>query len=251
MTIDDIYTPINEAKKEIEKRWNDVELKKKVSDYLGKDFPEVFKKEPRAILSRGILTPNFETKYFLDILDIVDLKPICLEFYGDKFCSQNKDKIHLGKLVFLHDNKKGINVTTKRTIIDFKKSENKIFKEIRTLQDKSFTEFHHNLYIRQYKKLFDIFDISVFKDNGESAKEVYKKIFGLCLVNGILFENFIAKENEHEKKFTENVVLPAFEFVVSKFHVKPLVVPLLPLKNVEKEAWDWYPSHLEKEIDNL
>jgi hypothetical protein len=35
MNLDDIYTPLEEAKEEIQRRWEDKELKKKVEEYLG------------------------------------------------------------------------------------------------------------------------------------------------------------------------------------------------------------------------
>ncbi len=252
MNINDVYTPLEQAKRELQARQNDSELKRKVAEFIGADMPVFLKAQPRAILSRGILTPNFETKYFLDILDLIELEPVCAEFHSDRFCSQNKDKVHLGKLTFFHKfNKKGENIITRKTIIDFKNSENKAFHEIQTMKDSDFIEFHHSLFVRQYKKILDIFDISIFKNDENTAKEVYEKIFALCLVNGILFENFIMKDHENEKKFSEHVVFPAFESVVKKFNLRPLVVPLLPLKNEEIEMWNWYPGHLEKEVITL
>ncbi len=252
MNIDDIYTPIDEAKKEIQRRWNNPILRKKAEDFFEGNLPEVFKNEPRAILARGILTPNFETRYFLDLMDLIELKPVCGEFHDDKFCTMNKDKIHLGKLVFLRkSNKTNNDVIDKKTIIDLEKYENKPFKEIKTLYNKSLVDFHHHLYNKEYKEIMNFFDISIFKKKGETAKEVYEKIFTLCIASGVLFENFIAKEREHEKKFTEEVVLPAFKSVCDKFNLKPLIIPLLPLKNEEREIWDWYPGHLEKEVDGF
>ena len=41
--IKDIYTPLSVAKKEIWRRWNDKELRKKVEKFLGGDIPEVFR----------------------------------------------------------------------------------------------------------------------------------------------------------------------------------------------------------------
>jgi len=250
--VEEIYTPIGVAREEIKRRWNDSVLRKKVENLWDGDLPEVFKKEPRAIFFRVVLTPNFETSYFLDLMDIIELKPICAELYMDKFCTMNKDKVHLGKLVFLHKSlKDSCDIVTKKIIIDFDESEKKSFKEMRTINNKSFIDFHHHLYIKQHKEIMDIFDASSLKKDGDSARDVYEKIFSICLINGVLFENFIAKDSEHEKKFVEEVVLPAFNSVVKKFDLKPLVVPLLPLKNEEKENWIWYPGHLEKEMNEF
>ncbi len=250
--VEEIYTPIGVAREEIKRRWNDKELRQRIEKISGKDLPDVFKKEPRAIFFRAVLTPNFETSYFYDLTDLVELKPICAELYVDKFCTMNKDKVRLGKLVFLHKSHKNCcDIITKRIAINFDESEKKPFTEIKTLNNKDFIEFHHHLYKKQYKEIMDIFDASSLKKEGDSVREVYEKIFSICLTNGVLFENFIAKDNEHEKKFVEEVVLPAYNAVVKKFDLKPLIVPLLPLKNEEKEEWDWYPGHLEEEMNKF
>lgn len=251
MKSDDIYTPLREAEEEIKRRWGDQVLRKQLDDILGDILPDVFKKEPRAILCRAILTPNFEINYFIDLMNLVHLKPVCGEMRRDKFCTMNKDKIHLGKLVFLHKSKKGNDVTNKKIIIDFNKSANKSFEHIKTLNNRDFIEFHHQLYVKQYKKIMDIVNLYGFIEKGEGPNKFYETLFLLCLSNAILFDNFIAKEHEHEKIFTEEVVLPAFESIVKKYNLKPLVVQLLPLEDEEKEKWMWYPGHLEEEVDNI
>lgn len=249
--VEEIYTTIGEAKEEIKRRRNDPKLRKMMEEYWNGNLPEVFKKEPRAIFFRAILTPNFETSYFLDLMDLIEIKPVCAELYTDKFCTMNKDKVHLGKLVFLHSSHKNqCDLITKKIIINFDESEKKPFTEIRTLNNKSFIEFHHHLYKKQFKGIMDIFDVAESKNGGKSAREIYELMFSICLVNGILFENFIAKEGEHEKRFVEDVVIPAFKSVKEKFNLKPLIVPLLPLKNEEKESWIYYPGHLEEEAED-
>jgi hypothetical protein len=60
----DIYTPIEEAKEEIWRRWNDPALQKKVPDYLG-SIPECFQREPRAVLFRNIASPDIEFHHFV------------------------------------------------------------------------------------------------------------------------------------------------------------------------------------------
>lgn len=252
MNIEDIYTSLSEAKEEIERRWNDVELRKKVEEFLGGDMNHKFENNIKALYFRVILTPNFETRYFNDVANLADLNPLCLELSSDKFCSHNKDKVHLGKLVFSYENPKNKQrVITKRNIIDFHKSENKILKEIDTINLKKFIDVHHHLYFIECKKMMDILDISYLKEKSYNIKEIYKKVFAFCIVKGILFENFIIKEKENEKKFVESIIIPAFEEVSQYFNLKPLIVPLLPLKDEEKEYWIHYPISLEREIINL
>ena len=241
-----LYSPMQFANEEIWRRWNNKVLREKVSHFLG-DVPVLMKDRPRAILSRGVLTPNFETRRFVDVAKLSGLDPVCAEFYDDKFTSQNKDKIHLAKLIFFHKLDKNLRpIFGKRTIIDFKINENKSFKNVSTIDGHSFIDFHHDLYKKEYKEILDCFDISIYKRNGENAKEVYEKIFSLCIANGILFENFIAKDKEREKTFTVDVVMPAFKAVTKRFGCRPIVVPLLPLEDEEKDIWMWYPGRLEK-----
>lgn len=250
LDINDIYTTLSQARDEIKTRWENEELRRRVEKYWGGEIPGQFNVAPRAILSRGILTPSFETQYFIDLLGLINLKPICLEFAKDKFCSQNIDKIHLGKLIFFHrHDKNGKKLTTKKTIIDFKRSDNKNFDEIRTIGDKDFIEFHHDIYKKHHNDMMDIFDISHFKGKRESAREVYEKIFSLCIMSGVLFENFIMKDSHGEKKFSQKIVAPALAATIKRFGVKPLVVPLLPIENEDREEWIWYPGHLEQYIE--
>lgn len=249
--IREIYTPLSVAKKEIWKRWNDKELRKKAEDFLGAGLSEVMKKEPRAVLSRGVLTPNLESKHFLDLAEMLQLNPACAEFSKDRFCSNNEDKIHLGKMVFFHKlNKNRDRIITRKSIIDFKTNENRCFSSIKTKGGEKFIDFHHRMFLAYYGKSVDTFDISIFKSNGERAKEVYKKLLALFICHGVLLENFINKDNHYEKKFTNNVVIPAFKEVVSLFKIKPLIAPVLPIKDEEEHDWMWYPGKLEKEVAN-
>jgi hypothetical protein len=56
----EIYTQLPIIKEEIERRWNDKELRKKVADFFGPNMLEVMASKPRAVLSRSIGTPNTE-----------------------------------------------------------------------------------------------------------------------------------------------------------------------------------------------
>lgn len=63
--IKEIYTPLSVAKKEIWRRWNDKDLRKKVEDFLGGELPKALRsKEPGAVLSRDVISPNKEFSIF-------------------------------------------------------------------------------------------------------------------------------------------------------------------------------------------
>ena len=119
----EIYTPLEEAKEEIWKRWNNEILRKEVEEFLG-EVPEVFKKEPRACLGRQILSPNYEYLRFLDLVQGIDLKPLCLEYLEDMFITTNKDKTYLAKMAFIE---KGQSITRLiyRKVINLQDSEKK------------------------------------------------------------------------------------------------------------------------------
>lgn len=59
LKLEDIYTPLKEAKEGIWRRWNDKELRAKVEEFLGGDVPEFLRDEPKAYLARQLVTPNF------------------------------------------------------------------------------------------------------------------------------------------------------------------------------------------------
>lgn len=242
----EIYHTVTEAISEIETRQTDNMLRKKVIDFWNGDFPKNIGDTPKALIFRSLLTPNLEVQHFNDMVKPpVNLEPFLIEYTDDVFCSHNKDKVYLGKLSIIRGyNKLNQEIISKRTIIDFIDSENKPFSEIVTFDDGSFVDYHHSLYIKRYGKLPKTFDVSFFKKENLSPKEVYERIFSLCIMNGVLFENFIRKDNEHEKEFSEKVVIPAYNETVRRFGVKPLIVPLLPLKSEERVEWMWYKGDL-------
>lgn len=97
-----IYTPLEEAKEEIWRRWNNQELKNEVTHYLG-TVPSVFEAEPRAYLARNIVSPDNECRKFLKEAKRINLTPILGEFSDDKFVSMNRDKLGLAKMAFFMD----------------------------------------------------------------------------------------------------------------------------------------------------
>lgn len=235
----EIYTTLSEAKEEIWRRWNDEQLRKKVKEYLGEEFPDVFGDAPKAAIFRFIATPNFEFRLFSDLAKMSGLNQVYVEFLEDKFCTRNQDKVSLGKMKFLY----GKNERRKK-IIDIQESENKKFSAINTLWGESLVDFHHRI----FSTYGDVckFDVSKLKSNGEDTGEMYKKFLALFLCNGILFENYIEKDNSYEKQFTKNIVMPAVNELFKRFGLKPLIVPLLPFREEEFADWMWYENHLDK-----
>lgn len=249
--VNEIYTPLSVAKEEIWRRWNDVDLRKKVEEYLGGDVPDVFKDEPRAIFFRNIATPNFESRFFFDLAHCVELAPAYLEFGSDKFCTRNADKLCLAKLAFFDKlNKNGEAIIHYEKIIDIKTNDNEKFCDIKTLLGEGLIDFHHNLIKDNIVDEIELFDMSAWIDrNGHNAIEYYKKFLAFFICYGILFENFIVANDHYEKKFTKEVVMPVINEIERVFGLKPLIVPLLPIREESDQEWMWYPKLFNKYVN--
>jgi len=251
LSVEDIYTPLSVAKKEIWKRWDDKELRKKVGEFLGGDIPKFLKDSPKAYFPRHVVSPNFDFLRFLKKVNCAEIDFVCPEYRKDKFVSKNKSKYHLCKM-FFHDGKGkngGHKISTLR-IVDFQKSEGKRFEEIKTIWGENFLDFHHRILGSLVPDIENkVFDISSwFKKNGEKPEKFYSKFLALFIRNGILFENFLL--NKDESEFTEKIVLKSFQELQNKLGVKPLIVHLLPHGNEDDKCWLCYPSFVKDIIKN-
>jgi uncharacterized protein len=93
------YTSLEEAKEEIWKRWRDMDLRRKVQDFIG-NIPQQMQDAPKAVLDRNIATPNLEFFYFLELSSKTNLSPLVTEYISDKFVTNNVDKLALAKMPF-------------------------------------------------------------------------------------------------------------------------------------------------------
>lgn len=234
-----IYTSIADAKIEIQKRWNNVPLKEKVSNYLG-EVPSFVVQNPRAYFFRNIITPCTDYFRIIEIAEELDIEPIGLEYTEDRFSTRNEDKLTLLKLsIFEGRAKNGDAILHYEKIADVKENDNKKFSEIKTYSGENLVTFHHNLIPKNTPKKLELHDMSDWvKKNGGVAKEYYKTLFALCVCHGVLLETFVT--NGAESEFEKAVVLPAFEFVENKFGVKPLIVQHVP--DINDKYWWCYPT---------
>lgn len=244
----EIYTLFSVAKKEIRRRWNDKELRKKVNNYLGGSVPDPFKKGPRSVLSRSIITPNQELFYFLDLAKSTELEPIGLEGIEDKFCTKNSDKVSLGKLSFLMNNGKGkvvkgdfgkMNVN----VINMMSADGKKLCDIKTLWGEDLAGFHHRMLDSYDAKIetFDDFKWFARRNKRNNPDQYYENFLSLFVCHGILFENFHAKGKEED--FTRSIIIKNYKKIEEIFGCKPLIVPLVPIKDEEcLYHWNSYLS---------
>jgi len=252
MKIEELYTPLEEAKVEIMRRWNDKELRKKVEKFLNGDIPKFLKKEPRAALVRDVVSPNNELFYFLDIAELSGIKPIFIEYKAGKFVAKNLNKYHLCNMYFYHglDKNCSYKIDHER-VVDFNKMEGQIFAKMKTVWNNKFIDFHHNILHKSLPGLDmnSVVDFSKwFKKHRGKDNFYYLDYLALFLCHGILFDNFIM--NNNEKEFIEKKVFPSFEYLTKFFGVKPLIVPITPIET-ECDLWSWlYPGEVKEHIKN-
>ncbi len=234
-----VYTPIGEAINELQNRWEDRFLAKKVDSYLQSDIPEPLINGFKAVVFRQLCTPNHELRHFLEVCAKINIEPMILEYRDDKFTSHNPLKYSLGKMKFT-DITSSKNIQSAK-VIEFNGSDGQKIKQVATIWGESLIDFHHKLlelYFPGFSRhLFDCSDW--FHRAGDSAKKYYSKYTALFLRNGILFENFIL--HGEELNFVREIFLPAFLEVWKTMGRKPLITKLLPIDTQNDLFWTSHP----------
>lgn len=242
-----MYTDFNAALEELAARKSDPALQQILEKYFPYGIPVQFSNGPRSVLFRQLATPNFEIRRFLFLTSFAAPKPLLWEYHSDKFTSHNPMKKHLGKLPIITGYaKSGVQQTEYQTIIDFNSYNGAAISDIKTLWGESLVDVHHRLFEISNTVFSEdtFFDASEwFKKLGGQAKDYYLHYLALFLSNAILFENFII-EDEHEKEFLKNVILPAIEILHNETGYKPLIVALEPTEIEGDLFWYSYPKEV-------
>lgn len=245
-----VYTTLSEALQLLDERRKNPELIAKVEKLLKSNIPEIFKKNKCGIMARQLSTPNYESKMFIDLASDTGLHPVFLEYFDDKFTSNNKYKHSLGQLHIQNKiNNGGNECIEKVTIIDFNKSNGKKIREIKTLWGEYLIDFHRKLFSLHNLKNFSFFEeTSWYEKTEETPSEFYENFFLLITCFGILFENFLLTKDDPEEEFTKNVILPAIEKVKKLTGLKPLIVPFAPLDLEADPFWYYHLPIIKKAI---
>ena len=245
-----VYTPLNEAVKELGERNNDEALEEKVSSLFGDRIPQVLKNEVRLVLSRHIITPNYEVCRFLGIADALDIKALFFEYHDDKLVFKNPWKYSLCRLCFHFGmGKKGGAKIDHVNIVDFDKYHGKKMSEAKTIWGQSLPDFHHELFVERFPDFKEsLFDASEwYVKNGGNPQSFYANFLGLFVKNAILFENFML--DEEELPFTRDVFLPAFLDVIKKTGKKPLIVALTKTEIEGDQFWLCHPNSRKQSVE--
>ena len=236
-----------EAVEELARREKDLELKKKVEEYLKGDIPEYFKDGPILYLARHIVTPNFETLRFIHLMRQLGLKTVVSHDSKGMFVPYNQIKKALCKLPIcrrLSQNGDRLNEHYENvTIVDFNEADGKLFSDIRTLWGETLISFHTRLFDEFVQGEVERPDDAVWIDrhHRESLREHYKHLLALFVVHGIFFENYDIQD-PHEVQFVKQVLRPAFRFVERKFGYRPLIVQVFPTTFESGRFWISYPK---------
>jgi len=251
MNVNDIYTPLSEAKAELERRWNDPELRKKVEEFLGREhLPDYIFEKPHAISIEDVATPNLYTWTFISKANQVGLDPIHFEFLDDLFITTNHDKASLAKMSFYHgldDDGKMIKSVSRILNLDGSQEKKKL-RDLKTLDGGCFVEFHRNLMIKNFPdaKIFD--GSEWFKSKGGCANKYYKHLLAMVLCHGILFDNFL--DYDYESDLVRNILIPAFAEVEREFGLRPLIVSVAPTDKLLEKYWLSYPEFIKIYLTN-
>lgn len=248
--MEEIYTPLAEIETELKRRRADGALKKAVDDFFGEHALPGLQGGPHAFLSRPIINPNREFRYFLDLVEVFNIEPKGLE-YHDKFVAKNWDKYHLGKMFFFRKIQSPIPIFHGKNVLNFNKHEGKNFRDIETLSGKPMIEFYHDLLFREYPdmkgKIIDITEW--FQKTRLLSKFYYLYFLSLFIYNGVLFENYMFKDKEEASFFNEKI-WPSFQEACRIFGVRPLIYPLLPIESERNKMWVSYESSLHSHVED-
>lgn len=248
-----VYTPLEEAVRELYKRQTEG-LTNRMAKYLPSGVPEPLKNRKCAVIFRQLVTPNYEVRRFISLIDALEgFTPTFFEYTSDKYTDNNEWKYHLGKMLFFAGmGKRGGEKITRQTIINFNVSRGKKINEVNTLWGQSLVDFHHEffdeIYRRKNKKVVSFDASEWFHHSGNNAKEYYENFLTLFVSHGILFENFML--DVKELTFTKDIFLPAFIQVLNKTGRKPLIVALEPTEIESSLFWMCHPYDAKKFIDS-
>ncbi len=237
-----VYTSLPDAIQELERRRADPKLRERIEAALNHDIPAPLRTDPRAVLFRQVITPNYETRRFLSITDSLPIKPLFFDHSDDKYVANNEWKYHLGRLCFYKGQDQSGNAQKEYLkIIDFNAYDGKPISSVRTFSNESLVDFHRSFFLSRFPDHEqDLFFASPWIQKQRlEGNGYYESVLMLFLCHGILFENFML--DSKEARFTRDIFLPAFIKVHKRFRLKPLIVNLEPTDIEGDSFWMYHP----------
>ena len=252
-TTDHLFVSQNEARATLINRKKDMELKKRVWEKMNPEARAIISKfsSPRAMLFRQVATPTHEILRFLRIAKHMNLNPVILEYYADKFVSAgNPYKRALGKMpIYQHTGIDGRDNVKYRTVVNFNEYTGKALSTVRCISGEPMIDFHHKLLDKMSRLNIATHCADAtpwFHAIGGIAGKYYEEFLTLFIRDAILFEYF--EPTESEQRFVRETMVPAFQNVTSRFGLQPLIVRLVPKNKEGRKLWDAYPKKIEQLI---
>lgn len=221
--------PLDEARNELHRRWNDAGLRSVVESALGERFMDVFRDYPRAINARQMISPDNSFMLFSYCAAYLGAAPIGIEYLGDHFNWLNEEKRGLSR--------PRVSVGPDRfqlRLFNIQQWENQPLGEIVLATGETLAGFHHGLFDHLGMRIEIIDQTTWYHAIGKPA-DYYYPLFVHAVAHGVLFETFVTddepdnrRQRKTEHRFTEEVVRPNFERVTRDFGLRPMVVRSFP-----------------------
>lgn len=239
--MNDIYTPLEDARQILGDRMRDQALVQRVTEYVGGILPDIFVDidKPIGVLARYVPRGTSEDRLFTELAQEGSFRPYCFSYLADGYTVRNPEKVDIVRPPINWGRDK-----TRRWIADVNDRRGPVG-EITTQYGMTSAEFQRGL--RQvvfdqagYSNLVDnVFDLSEWYrlqadrlGGGEQrsiAELYYEPLMALYCVFGALFENFYEGPNTTTGDlalFTANILEPVIERNVKALGVKPVIVRL-------------------------
>jgi len=249
-TTDCFFISQNEARGTLIDRKKDRELKSRIREKMNPVAHTMLSKftSPRAIMFRQVATATHEILRFLRIAKYMNLNPIILEYYGDKFVSAgNPYKRALGKMpIYQYTGIDGRDNVKYHNIVDFNAYTGKPISVVKCKSGESLIEFHHKLLGKMTRLNVEAHCADAtpwFQALGGIAGKYYEEFLTLFIRDAILFEYF--EQTKSEQEFVRETMIPAFQNVTNVFGLQPLIVRLVPKNKEGRKLWDSYPKKVE------
>ncbi len=223
------YFSVNEAFVELGRRRS---LRQQIIEYWGVKgvvFPrELITGEPLAVIGRHVATFRYEDALFIWMATAVGFRPTWLTYVEDKFSTASKVKISL-----LHPymtsrlNKVGGHHVNKRRLTNQGLWIGHPLSSVMTESGKTLMDFHGRRLSEACPEAL-VVDISYANRGwGGKASTYYQAYLSLFLAHSVLFEDYHGGESGAVLGgFTKTVFEPAFQVLVERFGVRPIIVPL-------------------------
>ena len=201
---------------------------------------------PHAVLFRQVATPNFESERFAALTSTAELYPIFLEFYRDKFVSTNPIKYALARMGFHAGvGRNGGSRDRHISVAHLPTADGMVMQDVTTLWGQRLISFHHELLsMRHSLSAIETYDASDWLiAHGHRAQQYYADVFTLFIDHAILFESFLI--TPREKRFTDEIIIPAFDAAHARRGLRPLICRLDPPEAEGDAYWLQYPQELQ------